>query len=358
MPIQKVIRRLSLPPTGTKENIPLVFHEPHVETGFRPIHQPWYYYLLSLFQRHNECMNAWTHLVGCVIAMARIYKISYEFDAYNDPWMYPMLAGSITMIIMYFCSFAAHTFHNMSELLHHTCFFIDYSGIGLYGLGSTIIHYFYCTHPALVDTWIYKIAVPVAVVLSVMVCLFCSHSKTKYKRPYPFTRKIWQLSSVLGIYSWLIIPIVHRMYLYYIRQERPAEGMVRWDQSLEDHTFQMIWFLTAGFFFGSDIPQRFFPGKFDFLFHSHQIFHVLIMFMNFKQIDGMYTDIHEHLESIKTFEAEPTIWNTFGAVFLGIAANSVVIYIFHNKVADRLKKESVNKKTDENGTSGHTFLCD
>jgi hypothetical protein len=128
-----------------------------------------------------------------------------------------------------------------------------------------------------------------------------------------------------------------------VRQERPADGTARWDQSLEDHTTQMIWFFTAGFFFGSDIPQRFFPGKFDFLFHSHQIFHVCIMFMNLKQIDGMYTDIHEHLESIKKFEDTPTLWNTFGAVFFAIIVNAFVIYIFHHVAKERIRRESMEK---------------
>jgi len=335
MPIQRIMKRYPAP--GRKSDIPVVFHEPHVETGFRQTDQPWFYYLLSLFQRHNECMNAWTHLIGCMVAMYRIHNISYEFNAYSDPWMYPMLAGSISMIIMYFCSFTAHTFHNKSELWHYTCFFIDYAGIGVYGLGSTIIHYFYCAHPNMTDSWLYTIAVPVGLILCINVCVCCSISKTKYKRPYPFTRKIWQLSSVLGIYLWLNIPIFHRMYLYYYGERKDPTN---WDQSFGDHTLQMIWFLTAGFFFGSDIPQRFFPGKFDFLFHSHQIFHVFIMLMNLKQIDGMYTDIHIHLERIKGFEDVPTFWNTFGAVLLAIAVNCVIVGIFQEVAKKRIKREA------------------
>ncbi|XP_041379377.1 progestin and adipoQ receptor family member 3-like, partial [Gigantopelta aegis] len=32
--------------------------------------------------------------------------------------------------------------------------------------------------------------------------------------------------------------------------------------------------LTMVFFYSSKIPERFSPGKFDYLFHSHQLFHV------------------------------------------------------------------------------------
>ena len=345
MPIQHLIKRYPMP--GKKHEMPVLFHEPHVETGFRHINQPWYYYLLSLFQWHNESMNAWTHLVGCLIALCRIYTIANEFNAYSDPWLYPMLAGSITMIIMYFCSFAAHTFHNKSELWHYTCFFIDYCGIGLFGLGSSIIHYFYCTHPALAEMKIYKYAIPIATILSVVVTVFCSHSKAKYSRPYPFTRKIWQLSSVIAIYCWLILPIVHRMYMYYYSEKRQEK---KWDQSLEDHTTQMAWFLAAGFFFGSDIPQRVFPGKFDCLFHSHQIFHVCITFMNLKQIDAIYVDIHSHLERIKTFEEVPTLWNTFGAVLLVIVIDIGLVLIFRERAKARILREAAEKH-------GWGFIC-
>lgn len=337
MPITRIIK--TLPSPCTKKDIPVLFHEPHVETGFRQTDQPWHYYLLSLFQIHNECMNAWTHLVGCLLAFSKLYNICKEFDAYNNPWLYPMLAGSITMLTMYLCSFIAHTFHNKSEQLHYTCFFIDYAGIGTFGLGSTIIHYFYCTHPTLVGTWIYKTSIPVAVCLSIMVCVFCSISKTRYARPYPFTRKIWQLSSVASIYSWLMIPIFHRLFIFSYHATNTD-----WDQSFGDHIWQIVWFVISGFFFGSDIPQRFFPGTFDFLFHSHQIFHVCITIMNLKQIDAMYSDIKIHLTRIQQIEEIPTFYNTFGAVILAGVINIAVIAIFHQIAKERIKRETLAKQ--------------
>lgn len=343
MPIRRIVEKL--PPTALKKELPVVFHEPHVESGFRQIHQPWHYYILSLFQMHNECMNAWTHLLGCLIALGRLYKISQEFDAWNDPWMYPMLAGSITMITMYLCSTAAHTFHNMSEQLHYTCFFVDYAGIGVYALGGTIIHYYYCTHISLVGSLFHSYAIQVGVFLAVVVCFNCSYSKTKYSRPYPFTRKIWQVSSILSIYSWLIYPIVHRLFLF---AEHPLSNS--WDQSLSDHSYQMMWFCLAGIFFSMDVPQRFFPGRCDFLFHGHQIFHVCIMLMNLKQIDGMYSDIKARMSEIKTQHAVPTVWNTFGYVLLAILMNAVVVCSFHYVAKQRIAREAAERQAKSQKT--------
>ena len=41
-----------------------------------------------------------------------------------------------------------------------------------------------------------------------------------------------------------------------------------WESSFRHHLQQMLWFTMGGFFFGTDIPQRFFPGELNFIFYS------------------------------------------------------------------------------------------
>jgi len=36
-------------------------------------------------------------------------------------------------------------------------------------------------------------------------------------------------------------------------------------------------YLGGAFLYGSRIPERHYPGKFDFWFHSHQIFHICVL---------------------------------------------------------------------------------
>jgi hypothetical protein len=82
------------------------------------------------------------------------------------------------------------------------------AGIGLYGLGSSIAHYWYCMHKDIFGTFPHRFAAPGGVMLSSIVCFCCCVSKCMYTRPYPFTRRIWQIGSVSAIYSWLIFPIM------------------------------------------------------------------------------------------------------------------------------------------------------
>lgn len=197
-----------LVPTLPRMSVPKLFHEPHVETGFRQTGQPWCYYLCSLFQVHNECMNCWTHLLALIMVTVRIWHFSLERDMLHDPYMWPLGAGLLTIVLLYLCSSGAHCFSNKSEMVHYTCFMIDYAGIGLYGLGSGIIHYWYCLHEDMFGCFPHRFAAPMGILLSSLVCACCSISKTRYTRPYPFTRRLWQIGSVLSIYGWLIFPIL------------------------------------------------------------------------------------------------------------------------------------------------------
>ncbi|KAK1880426.1 Membrane progestin receptor alpha [Dissostichus eleginoides] len=53
----------SMPGTLKESEVPTYFRERYVSTGYRPLNQNWRYYFLSLFQRHNETINVWTHLL-------------------------------------------------------------------------------------------------------------------------------------------------------------------------------------------------------------------------------------------------------------------------------------------------------
>ncbi|XP_046365788.1 membrane progestin receptor gamma-like [Haliotis rufescens] len=338
---QSLLKKLT--PTTTKKGIPKLFHEPHVETGFRHMHQPWTYYCLSFLQIHNECMNCWTHLLALIVTLVRVGIFWKEFDLIGDQYMWPLSAGLITMVILYICSTCAHCFSNKSELIHYTCFMVDYAGIGLYGLGSVILHHSYCFHDSLLNSALDVYSVLIGVFLSILVCVCCSISKTRYSRPYPFARRIWQLSSVFAVYIWLIFPVWHRVMLYMMGQEP-------WDDGMGHHIQQMMWFFSGGFFFGSDIPQRLFPGKFDFLGHSHQIFHVCIMMTSYKQLDGVYQDILRMKLSGSLKKLPPPTFNsTFGAVLFVICANLISVCIFR-KIADwKIRSDRETEKAVKNG---------
>ncbi|MGH0136209.1 UNVERIFIED_CONTAM: hypothetical protein FKN15_068286 [Acipenser sinensis] len=66
----------TLPGTVKDCEVPWVFREPHILSGYRPHHQNWRYYCLTLFQRHNEAVNIWTHLVAALVVLVKFRQLS------------------------------------------------------------------------------------------------------------------------------------------------------------------------------------------------------------------------------------------------------------------------------------------
>lgn len=315
--------------TKGKDEVPLLFREPHVEQGFRELHQPWLYYILSVFQLHNESMNVWTHLLALVLMASRLLFFWDQLDFVNDAYTWPLLAGLICGLALYACSSGAHCLQSKSELVHYTAFMVDYAGIGLYGLGSVILHLMYCSE----DDFYFQVKdffVPLGGVLAFAICYCCSVAKVIYCRPYPFRRKIWQIGPVCCIYVVLISPIAHRLQACFVYGQDCNE-------SIPYHIRQMCWFLASGLFFASDVPQRFFPGRCDHFFHSHQIFHICIMICTLQQWDGVFIDYQTRKEVIMNRQ-QPTLATAFGPVLIVILMEFLCILYFWIKIKHKLQQ--------------------
>jgi len=65
-------------PTAFKRDVPVVFHEPHIESGFRLLGQPWLYYVFSIFQLHNESLNIWTHVLAFALTAKKLLAFQHE----------------------------------------------------------------------------------------------------------------------------------------------------------------------------------------------------------------------------------------------------------------------------------------
>ena len=114
--------------------------------------------------------------------------VSLQADLFTDAYGWPLIAGLSCALVLYACSSAAHLLQSRSELAHYVAFTFDYAGIGLYGLGSVVMHLHYCTEPAFYDT-VHWFFIPTGCILAFLICVCCSVSKVRYQRPYPFIRK-------------------------------------------------------------------------------------------------------------------------------------------------------------------------
>ncbi|XP_033756059.1 membrane progestin receptor alpha-like [Pecten maximus] len=134
------------PPTLTlAERMPSEICKKHILTGYRRPHQPWSYYVISVFHANNQTLNVWTHVIGFLFIAYRAYDISLTFDMLHDPMFRPLGAGLLCILTLLAASSFAHTFGDKSEVAHYTCFCMDFDAIGIYSMGCALLSHTYFT---------------------------------------------------------------------------------------------------------------------------------------------------------------------------------------------------------------------
>ena len=270
--------------TYRNHEVMLLFQEPGVTGEYRPSNRSFRYYMLSVFQLNNETVNIWTHLIPAVFFLYKTYSFLDILE-----WKHE----AISFVAFGLCSFCyaimsviAHTFLSKSPEWHYWCMQLDYAGIGAQGLGMSMLFFYtgcpeclyvplrHCYHfIQLFPSWNFVICSCIA--------------KLKYKRPYPFQRKIWQIGAGFLMGTCAGLPLLLRLWNCFWEAECDMT-------SLAHHT---SWFWLIGvalFFFSSHLPETLFPGKFDIIGQGHQLFHVLMAILTLKQIDAAYIDVIDY----------------------------------------------------------------
>uniref|UniRef100_A0A673MZ57 Progestin and adipoQ receptor family member Va n=1 Tax=Sinocyclocheilus rhinocerous TaxID=307959 RepID=A0A673MZ57_9TELE len=182
--------------------------------------------VLSLFQLTNETLNIWTHFLFFLWKLLTVVLVK---DDWQDPFTWPFLVFLLSCCLYPLASSCAHTFSTMSERARHICFFFDYGALSFYSLGSAITYSSYSFPDKWVISTFHKYYVPIAVVNSVI--------------------------------STALIFVCN------------GEGCTVNEASTVHYQHTSLAVLT-GFLFATHLPERLAPGSFDYIGHSHQLFHV------------------------------------------------------------------------------------
>lgn len=217
----------------------------------------------SIFRIHTETGNIWTHLLGCIsfigIAFYFLTRPSNQIQWQEKVVFATFFAGAIACLGM---SFTFHTVHCHSEKVGKLFSKLDYCGIAFLIIGSFVpwLYYgFYCNfQPKL----IYLVLVVVLGTAAIIVSLWDKFSEPRFRSVRAGVFMGFGLSGV--------VPAVH--YLI-------AEG---WFRAVYQASFGWLClmgmlYITGALFYALRVPERFFPGKCDIWFHSHQIFHILVI---------------------------------------------------------------------------------
>jgi len=225
----------------------------------------------SMFRIHTETGNIWTHFAGLiliVIAMLVVYLRPYSSeDIVVD---YPRGVEENFVFTAFFIgaicclgfSWLYHTCACHSKKASSLLSKLDYAGIAFMIMGSftpCIYYGFYCHYYHKI---VYLTCETVLGVSSIIVALWDKFAT-------PAFRAI-RAGVFLALGCSGIIPIIHMMIIYGV-QRGSQQGAVGW------LIVMGLSYIIGAILYALRVPERFFPGKCNLVFQSHQIFHVLVV---------------------------------------------------------------------------------
>ncbi|CAB1419035.1 unnamed protein product [Pleuronectes platessa] len=229
----------------------------------------------SIFRIHTETGNIWTHLLGCLFFL--FLGLMYMFSpnkSFVAPVQEKVVIGVFFLgaILCLSFSWLFHTVYCHSEGVSRVFSKLDYSGIAFLIMGSFVPWLYYSFYCSPQPRFIYLIVVCILGLSAITVsqCDFFATPQYRGVRAGVFVG--------LGLSG--VVPTLHFVI---------TEGLIK-----ATTMGQMGWlllmatlYITGACLYAARIPERFFPGKCDIWFHSHQLFHILVVAGAFVHFHGV-----------------------------------------------------------------------
>ena len=336
--------------TGSKlcerKEISPIFWEPYILSGYR---KPGYSFLgcvRYVFVLHNDVGNFWTHFIPLWVWLGWLVALSRTID-FTDPFWYPLLTLWLGGMSYALCSSVAHALGCRSINDRQIFFMIDYHGITIYSFGACLAYTYY-ERPLTMLDWLFAykwtllaVHVLIAINSTLMCCLtrfFCV--KQRY---------LLRISSYVLPYIFGLAPFKLRLLACVLNGDE--QECV--SQTLPHHYIAFFSSLIMAFLFVSKIPERFAPGKFDYFFHSHQLFHIAAAVVTTFQFYMIPIDAYVRREAL---ERDPTLLPSLSStilpfilvLFVGLAIIFALgsLVVKRVVVSNKISNGKINNKSD------------
>ncbi|KAJ8248700.1 hypothetical protein GJAV_G00226790 [Gymnothorax javanicus] len=326
---------IKLPRVFTINQVPRVFHEDGIISGYRHPRSSATDCVLSLFQLTNETLNIWTHFLPTWYFLYKLSTVVLMQDGWNDTFTWPLLVFLLSACMYPLASSCAHTFSSMSTRARHMCFFFDYGALSFYSLGSAVTYSAYVFPDKWVNSTFHQYYIPTAV-FNTIICTsvacysrlglpFLQYSRDIVKRfAENQSLKFGRMLRVLAFaYPYLFdnIPVFYRILVC------SGEGCTDNGSNSLHCWHTTLAFLTA-LLFATHFPERLAPGRFDYFGHSHQLFHVCGVIGTHFQMQAIESDMTLRRHWLLAHGPPITFANTMGAGLLSLVFSLGVIYTF------------------------------
>ncbi|XP_061633666.1 membrane progestin receptor delta isoform X3 [Phyllopteryx taeniolatus] len=311
---------VELPPLFDVHQVPKVFREDGILTGYRHPQSSALDCVLSCFRLNNETVNIWTHFLPTWYFVWRLASLCRGTNFASDCYTWPLLAYMLLVCVYPLTSCAAHTFSAMSSEWRHICYFLDYGALSLYSLGTAICYGCYVMPDGWLNGWLHRHFVPIAVGNSLLCTSLACYSRLVEVR-FPQRSKVLRTLAFAVPFVFDSLPVFYRLLLCCGGRCSPSEALL-------SHFYQVTFALLTCFLFTSHLPERLAPGRFDYFGHSHQLFHVSAVVATHFQLGAVLSDMTSRRGRLEATGAPPSLPGTAGAVALGLVLNLGVVALF------------------------------
>jgi adiponectin receptor len=236
---------------------------PHILRGYR-FNETSVDCIVSMFRPSNETINIWSHLLGFFVVLGiafyfypstAIYPLSTKWDILIAAGFF--IAASKCLI----CSTMWHTMNSIADkcvLERFAC--VDYSGIALLvaaSILSTEWTAFYCE------------PVSRAVYMSLTIILGIAGSILPWRESFNRNDMAWfRVLFYVTLAATGFAPVIQLNYT------RGPEWTFYFYAPI---TKSVMVYLTGALIYASQVPEKWWPGKFDYAGTSHNIWHVAVL---------------------------------------------------------------------------------
>ncbi|XP_048363084.1 membrane progestin receptor delta isoform X1 [Sphaerodactylus townsendi] len=311
---------IKLPQIFRIHQVPRIFWEDGIISGYRHPKSSALDCILSSFQMNNETINIWTHFLPTWYFLWRFLMLSYCLDFWRDTYSWPFLAYMGLVCLYPFTSSCAHTFSTMSTHARHICYFLDYGSLSLYSLGCAFTYGAYTMPDRWVNGPLHHYFVPVATFNSFLCTILSCYSRFLELECPPLSKT---LRTAAFVYPFIFdnIPLFYRLFFCF------GEDCT-WNDAIAGYFYHLFFALLTGFLFASHLPERLAPGRFDYIGHSHQLFHICAVVGTHFQLEAVLCDLHLRRDWLSTNAPAATFTRTFATLGTALLGNMVLIAFF------------------------------
>ncbi|XP_004619260.1 membrane progestin receptor delta isoform X2 [Sorex araneus] len=313
---------LKLPQLLRVHQLPRVFWEDGIMTGYRHPTNSALDCVLSSFQMTNETVNIWTHFLPTWYFLWRLLVLAGGLGFQAEPYHWPLLIFLLPTCLYPLVSCCAHTFSSMSARARHICYFLDYGALSLYSLGCAFAYAAYSMPVAWLHSRLHQLFVPAAV-LNAFLCTSLSCYSRFLELESPRLSKLLRSAAFACPFLFDNLPLFYRLWLCWGRAASCGQEALS-----TSHSYHLLCAGLTGFLFASHLPERLAPGRFDYIGHSHQLLHVSAVLGTHFQLEAVLADMGGRRAWLAARDPPLGPGPTLATVGLAVTGNLLILAAF------------------------------